>query len=113
MNLDNPLASPYHALPHISRPDEWVHSYFNQEMNVYKRGFTAGVFGNHIIKTGGGKSVGVACLARELDPSFDVFSRVVFSPAEGLRLMEEFERKKMHGAMMIFEESQGYASNRT
>lgn len=103
----------YYALPEIHRPDEWLHALFNNEIDIYQRGFTCGMFGSSDIKTGGGKSISTAAICQEYWPDFDVFKHIVFDPAQGLNLMSEFERKRIKGGMMIFEEAQNYSSNRT
>ena len=97
---------------HLDRPDNAINTLFDNELNDYKRGFTMGMFGSNVVKTGGGKTVAASAIALDYDETFNV-DRVVFSPAGLLKSLAEIEEKRIKGAFVICEEAQNYASNRT
>lgn len=97
---------------HITRPDEFIPVLFDNEIRRYKRGFTFGMFGSANIKTGGGKSVATYQMCQEYDPTFNI-DRVCLTPSDLLTQLAEIEDKRMHGACVVFEEAQNFASNRT
>jgi hypothetical protein len=96
----------------INRPDEAIPALFDNEIKTYHRGFTFGMFGSQNVKTGGGKSIATAAMALEYDKTFNL-DRIVFTPADMLKQLSDIERRKLRGAMLICEEVQNYASNRT
>ena len=71
-----------------------------------------GMFGSYNVKTGNGKTVATAAIASDYDDKFDVDSFAV-SPAQLLQQLAKVDKAKGYGRVIVCEEAQNYASNRT
>lgn len=96
----------------IDRPDEAIPAIFDNEIYNFHRGFLLGIFGNAKIKTGGGKTWTAASIGWDYDEKFNA-DWVVLDPSSLLLKFEEIERRKEKGRVVVFEETQTQASNRT
>jgi hypothetical protein len=97
---------------HIHTPNEAIPAIFKNEFERYRRGFAMGMFGSARIKTGGGKSLTCLTMASESDRDFNI-NQVAFTPGYMLQLLANFEKTNRRGGIVIFEEAQNFASNRT
>lgn len=98
--------------PEIHASDEPIHAMFNHEIDIYRRGFTMGIFGSSKIKTGGGKSIGTLAMASDIDPDFTL-KNVAFTPRQMLQLVSKAEHAKRPRMAIVMEESQTMISSRT